>query len=150
MNLLKDVIIEGTIGSYHSIKSIAIIVIPLMIFMEVAKELKWLDVIGKLFAPITRLFSTKEGAVLPLTVGLIFGISYGAGVLIKVGEDGLLDKRSMFIVAFFLAACHAVIEDTLLFVAIGSIGWIILVFRILAAVLTTLLVSKWSNLERML
>jgi hypothetical protein len=142
MNLLKEILVEGTLGSLKSIYSIALIVIPLMLFMEIAKAIKLLDLMSHLFKPITRFFSANDHSAFPLAVGLIFGISYGAGVLIKSSEDGMIDGRSMAIISIFLAACHALVEDTLLFVAIGSVGWIIIVVRTLTAVLMTLLASR--------
>ncbi len=146
MNFIKEVLVEGTLGSLNSIKNIAIIVIPLMLFMEIAKDIKLLDFIGKFFKPITRLFRAEENAAFPLAVGLIFGISYGAGVLIKASEDGEIDMKSMFIISVFLAACHAIVEDTLLFVAIGSLGSVIIGIRVITAIITTFFISRWVKI----
>lgn len=143
MNILSEIIIEGSLGSLRTIYSIAIIVMPLMLFMEIAKAIKLLDWLSNLFKPVTHFFGANEYSAFPLAVGLFFGISYGAGVLIQSSEDGMIDSKSMFIIAIFLAACHAIVEDTLLFVAIGSIGWIIVAFRAIAATIVTLIVSKF-------
>lgn len=145
MNFLQEWLVNGAIGSFNSIKNIAMIVIPLMLFMEIAKDLKLLDFIGKVLKPVTRFFRADENAGFPLAVGLIFGISYGAGVLIQANEKGDIDPASMYIVSIFLAACHALFEDTLLFVAIGSVGWIILSIRILVAVAVTFTISRLGN-----
>ncbi|MBM7561671.1 nucleoside recognition domain-containing protein [Fusibacter tunisiensis] len=145
MTFLKDWLVNGTIGSFTAIKNIALIVLPLMLFMEIAKDLKLLDLIGGFLKPVTRFFKTDAQSGFPLAVGLIFGISYGAGVLIKTSDDGEIDSRSMVIVSIFLALCHALFEDTLLFVAIGATGWIILTVRILAATLITWIVSRLNR-----
>ncbi|WDC83666.1 hypothetical protein PL321_13860 [Caloramator sp. mosi_1] len=39
--------------------------------------------------------------------------------------------------AVFLGACHAIIEDTLIFVQIGANGWIIFIVRLVAAFIIT-------------
>lgn len=142
MEYLMEFFNKGIIGSAKSIWGIAVIVIPLMIFMEIAKDIKLLDLIGRLFKPVTKLFGASEKSGFPLAVGIIFGISYGAGVLIKSSEDGDLDGVSLFIVSVFLAACHAIVEDTLLFVAVGASGTIIILMRVLVALFTTIIVSK--------
>lgn len=142
MEYLMEFFDKGIIGSVKSIWGIAVIVIPLMIFMEIAKDIKLLDLIGRLFKPITKLFGASEKSGFPLAVGIIFGISYGAGVLIKSSEDGDLDGVSLFIVSVFLAACHAIVEDTLLFVAVGASGTIIILMRVLVALITTIIVSR--------
>ena len=136
---------NGIIGSLKSVLNIAIIVIPLMLFMEIAKDIKLLDFISKLFKPITKLFNTDEKSAFPLAVGIIFGISYGAGVLIKSSEEGELDSKSLYIISFFLAACHAIVEDTLLFVAVGANGLIIVCVRVIVAFVVTIIISKLSN-----
>lgn len=142
MEYLMEFFNKGIIGSAKSIWGIAIIVIPLMIFMEIAKDIKLLDLIGRLFKPVTKLLGASEKSGFPLAVGIIFGISYGAGVLIKSSEDGDLDGVSLFIVSVFLAACHAIVEDTLLFVAVGASGTIIILMRVLVALFTTIIVSR--------
>ncbi len=145
MDFITTFFNQGILGSLKSIWSIAVIVIPLMLFMEIAKDLKILDFIGKLFKPITRLFKTQEQAAFPLAVGIIFGISYGAGVLIKSSQDGELEGKSLFIISVFLAACHAIVEDTLLFVAVGASGVVIITMRVMMAFVATLLISRITN-----
>lgn len=136
---------NGIIGSVKSVFNIAIIVMPLMLFMEIAKDIKLLDFISKLFKPITKLFNTHEKSAFPLAVGIIFGISYGAGVLIKSSEEGEIDSKSLYIISVFLAACHAIVEDTLLFVAVGAKGFIIVFVRVIVAFIVTIIISKLSN-----
>ena len=142
MEYVIDFFNLGIIGSLKSIWGIAIIVVPLMIFMEIAKDLKVLDKIGLMFKPITTLFKADDKSGFPLAVGIIFGISYGAGVLIKSAEDGDIDQTSMVIISVFLAACHAIVEDTLLFVAVGARGTIIVIVRVLVALVMTIIFSR--------
>jgi len=143
MELLEIFFEKGIIGSIKSVWGIAIIVIPLMLFMEIAKDLKVLDYIGKLFKPVTKLFNAHEKSGFPLAVGIIFGISYGAGVLIKSTEDGDIDSKSLLIISVFLAACHAIVEDTLLFVAVGATGMTIILMRVLVAFAVTMIISRF-------
>lgn len=143
MELLEIFFEKGIAGSIKSVWGIAIIVIPLMLFMEIAKDLKVLDYIGKLFKPVTKLFNAHEKSGFPLAVGIIFGISYGAGVLIKSTEDGDIDSKSLLIISVFLAACHAIVEDTLLFVAVGATGMTIVLMRVLVAFAVTLIISRF-------
>lgn len=143
MELLEIFFEKGIVGSIKSVWGIAIIVIPLMLFMEIAKDLKVLDYIGKLFKPVTKLFNAHEKSGFPLAVGIIFGISYGAGVLIKSTEDGDIDSKSLLIISVFLAACHAIVEDTLLFVAVGATGMTIILMRVLVAFAVTLIISRF-------
>jgi len=63
-------------------------------------------------------------------VGIIFGIAYGAGVLIEEARSGRLSWKDIFLINVFLSVCHAVVEDTALFMAVGANGliysWVVL------------------------
>lgn len=142
MDMVLNVLKDGVIGSLNTILGIAVIVIPLMIIMEFARELKILDKIGELFKPLAKIFNLSNKSIVPLTVGVIIGISYGSGVLIDSKEKGDLTLKDSIIVSIFLGACHAVFEDTLLFVAIGADGVIVLTTRVVVAFILALFASR--------
>ncbi|MFW5649355.1 MAG: nucleoside recognition domain-containing protein [Candidatus Alkaliphilus sp. MAG34] len=138
INVLK----EAITGSFESIFLISIIVFPLMVILQIAKDYKFLDRISNFFRFLARFFGMSEDSTLPLLVGTTFGIVYGAGVIIQSSKEGNISQRDMFLVSVFLIVCHAIIEDTLIFVAVGANGYILAGSRILAAVVITLLLSK--------
>lgn len=139
---MMEIVKEATFGSLKSIYSIAIIVIPIMITMQLLKNYKVLDKITKPFGFFAKLFKTSNESVLPLLVGLIFGLAYGAGVIIQTAKEGNLSKRELYLITAFLATCHAVFEDTLIFVAVGANGFIVLGFRVVAAFILTYILSR--------
>ncbi len=135
-------IIETLWQGLESIWGFAVIVFPLMILMEIARDIHLLEWLGKICKPLTRWMGVSEDSAFPLAIGLVFGLAYGAGVIIKSSKDGNLDKRSLILVSIFLACCHAVFEDTLLFVTIGANGWMLLTIRIITAFVLTALISR--------
>ncbi len=56
----------------------------------------------------------------PLMAGLFLGIAYGAGILIPASREGKLSRGEVLRLCLFLCTCHAVPEDTLLFVLVTS------------------------------
>ena len=72
----------------------------------------------------------------------MFGISYGAGVLIPQAQSGELSRKQVFLTALFLCMCHAVIEDTLLFVLVGANAWVVVLTRFVAAMAIVYLFSR--------
>jgi len=138
LNFVFETILQG----FESIWSFAIIVFPLMIIMEIARDLNLLDWLSKICKPLTKWMGVSEESAFPLAIGLVFGLAYGAGVIIKSAKEGNLDKKSLILVSIFLACCHAVFEDTLLFVAIGANGWMLLTIRVLTAFILTAVISK--------
>ncbi|MBO8126883.1 MAG: nucleoside recognition protein [Firmicutes bacterium] len=137
-----DILWEGFSGSLSSVANIATIVIPIMVVMQIAKEAQWLDKIAGLLTPLARLLDLPSKATLPLVVGLVFGLAYGAGVIIQSAKDGELTHRDLYIISLFLVICHAIFEDTMVFVAIGVSGSLLLGSRIILALLFTAIIAR--------
>ncbi|MEO0091662.1 MAG: nucleoside recognition protein [candidate division WOR-3 bacterium] len=78
----------------------------------------------------------------PLLAGIILGIIYGAGVIDDLIKQGSVDKRQVFLVSVFLSMCHAIFEDTGLFLMLGASLFWITVPRLLLAIIVTFIISK--------
>lgn len=135
-------LLEPIIGALNQVWKLAIVVIPLMAVLEVSREYGLLNILVRFTRPLTRLFKIQEESAFPLLVGLSFGLAFGAGVIIQSAQEGALNQRSLLLVTLFLAFCHAVVEDTLIFVQVGANGWYLLALRVLVAMTLTLIVSK--------
>ncbi|MCX8022839.1 MAG: hypothetical protein N2745_08720 [Syntrophorhabdaceae bacterium] len=84
---------------------------------------------------------TGRGFV-PLITGIIIGLTYGAGVIIHSIRASNMGKKEAFLILLFLSICHAMIEDTLIFVVIGANGFVLIVFRFALAIILTYLLYK--------
>lgn len=135
-------IIELSTNLFFFVLDIAKVIFPLMIIMEIFKDLNLIDKISKWIKPMTNFFTISEDSGISLVIGIIFGLLFGAGAIIKNVQDYNTDKRSVFLICMFLSLCHAVIEDTLIFGAIGASFIAVLGSRIIAAVLTVIILSK--------
>ncbi|MCK8817471.1 nucleoside recognition domain-containing protein [Natroniella sulfidigena] len=131
------------VGNLDMLTDIAKIIFPLLIGIELADELGILDKVSQLFTPVLKYFNLPSEAGLPLIVSQIFGITYGAGVIIRIVDEDKLSTEELMSLGIFLAICHAVIEDTLLFIAIGGRGVIMLGTRILLAISLTYIYSNY-------
>lgn len=131
------------LGLLNLVWQITIIVVPLMIFMQVLKEFEVIDKVTGMLYWTVRPFALPHEAVLPLLAGLIFGLVYGSGFIIHAAKEGKLTKRDLYIISLFLVINHSVLEDTMLFVAVGATGWLLITFRFLASILITWFVSKY-------
>lgn len=118
------------------------VIIPLMLVLEIFKDLKLIDKISNWIKPTTNFLSISEKSGISLVIGVFFGLLLGAGAIIQNSKDYDIDKRSIFLICMFLSLCHAVVEDTFIFGAIGGNYGHILGSRIIAAVLTTFVLSK--------
>ncbi|ADL13282.1 nucleoside recognition domain-containing protein [Acetohalobium arabaticum] len=137
--IINEIIVEG----FGTLKQIALIIFPLMVVLEIGRDIGILDKVSQLFAPVLKIFKLPAKTALPLLVGQIFGLTYGAGVIIQISEEENISQNKLLVMAVFLAICHAVIEDTLLFVAVGGRGGVILATRLFLAVGITYIFSKF-------
>lgn len=133
---------DATVGSLKSVAQVAAIVIPLMVAMEFLRHWRILDAVAGFFAPAMRFLGMSRQASLPLVVGLVFGIAYGSGVIIQSAREGELNKKDLYLLNTFLSFCHAMIEDTALFVAIGASGLFLVLSRFGLAIAATLIAAK--------
>jgi uncharacterized protein (DUF983 family) len=119
------------------------VVIPLMVGIQALKDLGLLDRFAGSLAPFLRWFRLPPRAALPMVSGLFAGFLSGAGLIVNQAEELRLSKRELTLIFVFLAACHAVIEDTLVFVPLGVPVWVLLAIRFIAAVVLTWLLARW-------
>jgi len=136
-------ILQTLLGLLKLLVLIFAIIMPLMISLELFRYFGVLEKTTKFVSPITKRLGFLPDSVFPLLTGLVFGISYGAGVLISESSKGRITGNQAFLVAAYLSLCHAVFEDTLLFVAQGAVWWIIIITRLIVASIVTAIIALW-------
>ncbi|KML42672.1 nucleoside recognition domain-containing protein [Cytobacillus firmus] len=142
--ILLDALQTALLG----ILQLAIIVIPLMIIIQILKDKQWLAVFSRWMAPVTRGLGMKENTSTTLAAGLLIGLAYGAGVMIQAVEEDGVSKKDVTIAFIFLVACHAVVEDTLIFVPLGIPVLPLLLIRLGVAIILTLVVAMiWNRAD---
>lgn len=139
---------EAFWGCFKNILQMALIVIPLMVFIEIFKDMNLLDKLTSFMTPITSLIGISKEARLPILAGVAFGISYGGGIIIESAKEGKLTYDDIYITNLFLVICHSVFEDTILFAAIGAKWLPILVVRVILAILICAVVNKMIKRRR--
>ena len=141
MELLRLILEDGIWGSIVSIARITLILVPVLVGIEFARHFHILEVISAKIQPLLRLLTLPKEAAFPLVVGLGFGLVYGAALIIDSAREGTLKKRDLLLVGIFLSISHAIVEDTLLFVAVGANGAVLFTTRFLLALLITRLAA---------
>ena len=109
---------------------IIILVSAIIVFNEIVKNLK-----------ILQKFNHHLTLIVSLITGFFIGITYGAGILIKESKN--LNRQQVMAVCCFLMVCHAIIEDTLLFVIFGANIYVLVIFRLILSTIIFFLVYFW-------
>ena len=143
-----EILLLGLEKAGFGVLQLALIVIPLMMVIQVMKDLKWMEVFSRWMSPATRALGMNENTSTTMVAGLVIGLAYGAGVMIQaVKEDGV-SKKDVTIAFIFLVACHAVVEDTLIFIPLGIPVLPLLLIRLVTAIILTMVVAfVWNRVD---
>ncbi|MGP4077326.1 nucleoside recognition domain-containing protein [Halobacillus sp. K22] len=145
----NEIIWQGLQTAFMGIFQLALIVIPLMVFMQYLREKGWLDRFSEWLAPATRFLGMERNTSMTLAAGLTIGLAYGAGLMIQAVEEDGVSKKDMYLALIFLVSCHAVVEDTLIFIPLGIPIWPLLAIRLVTAILLTAAVGFiWNKLQQ--
>jgi hypothetical protein len=122
LEIVTSALVTATVGVFQ----LALIVVPVMLFIQVLKDLGVLDGFARLVRPLMR----------PL------GVAPRGAVIIEQVREQKFEKRELTLMMLFLCACHAVVEDTLIFIPLGiNVGYLLLI-RLSTAILLTLLIAR--------
>ncbi len=134
---------HAILGSLKLSIKLILIIVPLMViyeFLQSSKTFKKiLDTLHFLLKPL----GFSKHASVSMLAGIFLGVTYGSGVLLAQSEKNILTKMDIALTAVYLSMCHAVIEDTLVFVAVGGNGFYILGTRIVIATVVTFMFYRY-------
>ncbi|MCD8194482.1 MAG: nucleoside recognition domain-containing protein [Tannerellaceae bacterium] len=134
-NSIREVLVLWFTSSMHVIISILLIVTALMILHYVLEEFRLMRGLSTVFSPLMKLFGLPKDAAFLWLVGNVVGLAYGGAIMVEQMEQKKLTYKEGNLLNYHLAICHSLLEDTIIFVAIGiPLLWIV-VTRVLFAVL---------------
>src|SRR5690625_247830 len=111
--------------------------------------LEWSGVMRLLriaLTPILRLAGIGPAAAHLTMVGLLLGLAYGGGLIIREAQQGHLDARDIFLATSFMGLAHSLIEDTLIAVALGADLTSVLVGRVIFSIIVVALLARLLDL----
>lgn len=125
-NNITDLLINWSINASILSLKITLIIIGLMILQNILKEFKIIDVLSRIFAPVMRVFGLSDDCSFLWFVAQTLGLTYGSAVMIEEVENNEISKNNANLLNYHIAVNHSLLEDSLLFVAIGvPASWII-------------------------
>jgi len=107
-----------------------VIVVPIMVVMEVLEGTRPFRAFVRAWARLVgRWLGMSEQAAAPTVIGFLFGLAYGGSLIVRDTRRHSLRRRQVFQMSVFLSMVHAVVEDSLIFVAVGASAFWIVVYR---------------------
>lgn len=115
------------------------IIAGLNILQQLLREFRLIELLTLPVAPLMRVLGlSKDSAFLWIVLNTL-GLTYGASVMINEVENGAVSKRDARLLNAHAAMNHSMLEDTLIFVALGiGVFWLMVPRMILA------LIAVWS------
>ncbi|HEX3007711.1 MAG TPA: nucleoside recognition domain-containing protein [Bacteroidales bacterium] len=107
------------VSTFWLIIKIVIIIISLQVLHNVLEEFKILDMLSKGMLPLMKLFGLPLQSSFMWLVANVVGLAWGSAILIEYVKSGKINKYEANLLNHHVAVSHSLLEDTLLFVAIG-------------------------------
>ena len=104
-----------------------------MIAYNLMEEYNLINKLSKSIEPILTFFGLPKSTAFLWLIGYIVGLAYGGALMIDQMNEGKVTKTEGSLLNYHLAVSHSVIEDNLLFVALGVSIWWILATRLFVA-----------------
>jgi spore maturation protein SpmB len=132
---LPAVLKHWAIGTAWLTGRVIAIVMGLMVLQRILKQFGVIRALSRLLFPILWLLGLPRGTAFLWIVANVLGLAYGSAVILEEARSGAIEGEDAQLLNRSMAVCHSLLEDTLLFVAVGAwVLWITLPRVALAAV----------------
>ncbi|GBE14130.1 hypothetical protein BMS3Abin14_00165 [bacterium BMS3Abin14] len=140
------------VSNVMSLLRITIIVITLMLLVEISREFGLMDRFMNVLQWPMKTLGLHRKTAFVAAVGLVLGLAYGAGLIIDETKKSSISSREILATNVFLGTSHALIEDSLVFAAVGAnLLWIVvgrLVFGSIFLRLVMPLAERWAGVRK--
>jgi spore maturation protein SpmB len=111
------------------------IIMTILITLEVIKKIGWIEHIVRVGKPILKTLGLSEKAGILWMTAALFGLAYGAAVIVEEANEGHLDKEELEALQLSIGINHSLIEDPALFLALGVSAFWLWIPRLITAVI---------------
>ena len=108
------------LSQLRNLSVIFLIVLGLIILMKILDRLGITRIMNRLLEPILTSMGIGRSATTVTILGMVLGISYGGGLIIRDVSSGRLSPKNVFFSMSLMGLSHAIVEDTLLMMSLGG------------------------------
>jgi len=124
------------------------IIMSLLTLLQIFKALGWIDRVVRALRPLLRAFGLSDKAGILWMTAAVFGLAYGAAVIVEEAKEGYLSKEELEVLHLSIGINHSLIEDPALFLPFGLSAFWLWVPRIITAVIAVRLFSWWQTIVK--
>ena len=116
---------EWGLSTLKLVVKVTLYVAAIMLTQSIFQEFKIIDFLSKLLSPFMKIFGLPAEASFMWIIINIVGYSYGAGIIKAEYEAGKMKKQDGDLFNHHAAVCHSLMEDTILYAALGiGVFWL--------------------------
>jgi hypothetical protein len=136
------------VAVFHLMWKILIIIMVILILLELLKVMGWIRYVAWVFSPILKMLGLSQRVAFLWIAGVVFGLSYSAAIIMEEVKEGHLTKQELQPLHLSIGIQHSVIEDPILFMALGINPFWLLVPRLITSMVTVRLYTSWQGDKR--
>jgi hypothetical protein len=141
VNTVGSFLWEFLQGTWSLLWKMFVIIVPIMIVLELIEGTGPFRRVAHVWARLLRPLGLSDETAVPTLIGFLFGLAYGSGVIVRDARKGTLGRRQVFLMSLFLSMVHAIVEDSLVFIAVGASAIWVVGFRMMWGALVTLVIG---------
>jgi hypothetical protein len=150
MSASAEVILQEIVfGSISTILNMLKILIPLMIIVEILMVYNIMESVADKLQFLAGALGMQKQSIFPLLVGVVMGVTYGAGTLIEINRKMPIPKKDFALIGIFMFLCHGIIETGFIFAVAGANVPVVTLGRLLIAFLVTAAAARLPVFRRM-
>lgn len=112
---------------------IAVIVFSLNLLYSLLAAYRLIPKLSKGIEPVLRFFGLPASTGFLWLIGYIVGLAYGGALMMDQMEEGKVNRTDANLLNYHLAMSHSILEDNIIFIALGVSVWWILGVRLSVA-----------------
>jgi len=132
----------------HLLLKVFLIIMTIMVALESLRQLGWMDYLFDLFRPFMKVLGLSNRTTTLWVTAVIFGLMYGGAVIVEEVRQGDLTKAELERLHISIGINHSMLEDPVLFLALGLNGVWLWVPKLIMAAITVQVFQVASHLKR--
>ena len=142
--ILQEIFLGCISTAFNMLK----ILIPLMIIVEILLVYNVMEKVADKLQFLAGALGMKKQSIFPLLVGVVMGVTYGAGTLMEINRKTPIPKKDFALIGIFMFICHGIIETGFIFGVAGANILVITLGRLVIAFIVTAVAARLPVFKR--
>ncbi len=142
---LSQMLIFWATTSLNLIVKVIVIIFSLNILQNILRVFNLIDKLTRLLHPIIALLGLPRSTSFLWILANTLGLAYGGAVIIEEVSKGYIAKKEAALLNISISQTHSLVEDTILFVALGVGAAWLMIPRLLFSIIT---VWGWRLIQK--